>query len=275
MHDNTNDTAVPSEEAIAAIMAELATGRGTSVFDLAEIARVPLERLVRGTLVRYGRRRAAADPDEIDFLVMTAAMVIFDRASGWMPGGSPPWVWARHAIRSAVAAHIGHATSGDDPCDLAGGGATRSPAGSDPMGDRTLADLVDVDERFRLLVEALDLVASPRDRRVVLDFIDQKSAGDPSPSHTVAELVGLSPANVRKIHSRVRGRVLLLVQDDERFEPLARGEWLVVRPRQEPCSGGDDGRVVDGRVLDGAVGVVNAESVARVAAAPETGGLAA
>lgn len=237
-----NPGSIPGSEPIDALMADLAAGRGHRLFDLVEVAQHPLERLVRGTLARFGRRDLAADQGEVDFLVMTAALIIMDRSGGWRPGGSPPWVWARRAIRSSIAAHVGHATTGSDPAELGpddGGEAWRAqlrPPVHRCDDSDSLRDVVERDVRYRLLVDALALVAGPRDRAVVLEFIDQKSAGDPSPSHTVAELFGLSPVNVRKIHSRVRGRLLALIDNDDRFAPLARGIWLV-----GPNAGGDQG----------------------------------
>jgi hypothetical protein len=55
--------------------------------------------------------------------------------------------------------------------------------------------------------ERLDAVASPPDRQVFAEYLLQQSHGDPSPSHTVAAILGLTPANVRQIVCRVRGRV--------------------------------------------------------------------
>lgn len=54
----------------------------------------------------------------------------------------------------------------------------------------------------------------------------QKALGDPSPSHTVAELVGLEAANIRQIDTRMRKKVERLIGDDERFESLKELAWL-------------------------------------------------
>jgi hypothetical protein len=68
-------------------------------------------------------------------------------------------------------------------------------------------------------------VGSERDATVHLEYRVQKALGDPSPSHTVADMVGLQAANNRQIDNRMRKKVAELVQLDDRFGPLKELAW--------------------------------------------------
>ena len=70
------------------------------------------------------------------------------------------------------------------------------------------------------------LTATTRDQLVVRQFLLQKAYGDPSPSHTVADDLGLSPDNVRQIVSRVGRRLRELLADDDRYRLLGESGWL-------------------------------------------------
>ena len=83
-----------------------------------------------------------------------------------------------------------------------------------------------LDDRLALLVEAIDSVASERDRQVVRQYLLQQAYGDPSPSHTVADDFDLTPENVRQIVSRVRRRLRQLPDDDDRYRLLGEVAWL-------------------------------------------------
>jgi hypothetical protein len=83
-----------------------------------------------------------------------------------------------------------------------------------------LDDLADSHKLVALLREALHLIASPRDRVVLLEVGIQEVLGDPSPSTTVASLMDMSPEAVRKARSRVRSRLRTLAEQDDRFAEL-------------------------------------------------------
>jgi hypothetical protein len=70
------------------------------------------------------------------------------------------------------------------------------------------------------LAEALDTATSERDAEVVLLYLQQQASHDPSPSHTVAMLVGRRPDAVRQAFHRSRERLRRLALTDDRFRPL-------------------------------------------------------
>ena len=188
------------------LMGWMAAGDGAATFAFIDEFGGELARVVRSILRTYGRTDLLRSPEEVDFLVQSAALVIFDRASAWKPGGAPPWVWARLAIRAAVVRDIGHATVDLD--DERGVEATREQEeGPAPAAvDVDLDDLAARHEGFRRFRHAVACVANERDRHVVEQFLVQQSSHDPSPSHTVAAETGLSSDNVRQIVSRTRRR---------------------------------------------------------------------
>jgi hypothetical protein len=70
------------------------------------------------------------------------------------------------------------------------------------------------------LAEALDTATSARDAEVVLLYLQQQASRDPSPSHTVAMLVGRRPDAVRQAFHRSRRRLRHLALTEPRFRPL-------------------------------------------------------
>jgi hypothetical protein len=198
------------------IMAALAAGDRAFVVTLIERFGERLAGAVRAIVRDMGRDDILRDPGEIDGLVIDAAFVIADAAGGWRLDGALPWVWAQRAIRSSVAATVGHRTVGhDEDLDAEVNDAPRGVAHPGADDFAAVAHLPEV----RLMLDALDTVASERDRAVFLEFRRQKRDGDPSPSHTVAELTGLSSANVRQIVLRV-GRRLDQLLVDPHYQPL-------------------------------------------------------
>jgi hypothetical protein len=192
------------------VMARLAAGDLAFVFALANGWRGPIERLVRTLLRAMGRADLAGNRDEVDGLVIDACFVIADRAGGWRPGGAPPWRWARLAIRAEIARSIGHRCielddRGEDECRAA------------PIGPVDIVDydeLVERDPRFASFDDVLRDCTSDRDRRIVVEYLQQQSAGDPSPSHTVGQLFDLAPATVRQVFSRAMRKVRKVLGDE-------------------------------------------------------------
>jgi len=207
--------------------------------------------VVRDIVRSMGRTDILRDGDEIDGLVIDACEVLFKRAGGWRPGGALPWNWARQAIRSGVAAGVGHrqvefsdasrvgsaATCGSgvegeasgpraDAADLTGYTvldlvlASVTPVGND------LAAIVSADPRARLLDQAIRSVGHERSQLVCWQYGIQKSMGDPSPSITVGRMFGLNPGNVRQIYRRHKARVEALIEVDERFVSLREIGWF-------------------------------------------------
>jgi DNA-directed RNA polymerase specialized sigma24 family protein len=209
------------------IMGGLAAGDGAMVTTLAEEFDAPLRRVVTSIVFGFGRREVLVGEHGADDLVLTAALAIFDRARGWDPQGAPPWFWAERAIRSAVAAHVGHATVPFDP-ELVDRPELPFPdrAGLDGDARSVLDRLARVDDRALLWWNAVSAVATDRNRRVYFEYEIQKALGDRSPSPTVATEMGMSPDNVRQTASRVRRRLLRLIASDDRYASLRGLEWF-------------------------------------------------
>jgi hypothetical protein len=53
-----------------------------------------------------------------------------------------------------------------------------------------------------------------RDRRIVVEYLQQQAAGDPSPSHTVGRMFELAPATVRQVCSRALRKVRAVLGGD-------------------------------------------------------------
>lgn len=227
---------------VARLMAQMAAGDPAAVFALVASFGGRLAGVVRRQLFAFGRRDVAADPHEVDYLVQSAALVLFDRAASWSPDGALPWTWAERAIRAEVVAYLGHPSVELEPDRLdAARGAAGSGAPADRPADGAVGtraadrpgsaavefdDLVARIPTVALLDQAIGAVASERDRRVHLEYRIQKRSGDASPAHTVASEFGLSPENVRQIDSRVRRRLRALVATDPRFADLRDLRWL-------------------------------------------------
>ena len=195
-------------------MARLAAGDLAFVFVLATAWRRPIERLVRTLLRETGRADLARTRDEVDGLVIDACFVIADRAGGWRPGGAAPWLWARLAIRADVARSIGHrCVELDDRGHDHDEGRRHERDHERDEGPSAPVEAVDYDElvardpRFASFDDVLRECTSDRDRRIVVEYLQQQSAGDPSPSHTVGQMFGLTPATVRQVCSRALRKV--------------------------------------------------------------------
>ena len=189
------------------VMARLADGDVAYLVTLENGWRGPIARLVRALLREMGRSDLARDRDEVTGLVFDARFVIADRAGGWRPGGAPPWVWARFAIRAEIARSIGHrcVELDDDHHDEC------APASLDMAG---YDELVARDPRFASFDEVLRECASERDRRIVIEYLQQQAGGDPSPAHTVGRMFGLEPAAVRQAFSRAMRKIRKLLGDE-------------------------------------------------------------
>lgn len=207
----THPSPAPAEatdERLATYLAAMAAGDAAYLFAFCDAYGDRLAGTVRSLLREFGRHDLTRDPDTVAELVLDAAFVIYDRASGWRPGRAAPWTWARSAIRAQIAAAIGHrcveldAEHHDHP--------EPAPARSGDVWARAVA----ADPAMARLDHALRHTASDRDQAVVIEYCIQQSLGDPSPAHTVAAHLGLSAVNVRQIVSRTRRRLRRLLADD-------------------------------------------------------------
>ena len=189
------------------VMARLAAGDQAYTFTLASRWYAPIARLVRSQLTEMGRADLARQRDEVDGLVIDACFVIADRAGGWRPGGASPWGWAKRAIRASIARSIGHRC-----VELDDGSHDRGEP--PPVDLAEYHEVVANDERFASFDEVLRACANERDQHIVIEYLQQQAAGDPSPSHTVAALFGLTPATVRQVNSRTMRKIRALLGSD-------------------------------------------------------------
>lgn len=220
-------------EQVADLMRRIVGGDDAAFFTLIQEHGHRVRFVVRRVLEDMGRRDILRDEDEMTGLVNWACLVIRDRAAGWSPdGGAMPWTWASMAIRAMVYDAVGHRVTDldDGSFDEGEDAGGRPPAPGESTGeDRAVEDFVRLACRHpfvRLLLDTLREVASERDYEVVLEYVVQRSNGDPSPSHTVAREFRLSPDNVRQIFSRTRRKLLAAIDDDPSLVPLLEIWWL-------------------------------------------------
>jgi hypothetical protein len=176
--------------------------------------------VIRRHLRSMGRLDVLTDAGRVEGLVIDVALWFFDHGAGYDPAASLPWVWADKPIRSLVAAEVGHRAVELEP---ALEGQVSVPAGS---AVAELGALADREPSVALLIEAAQTVGSERDALVHLEYRVQKALGDPSPSHTVADMVDLHAANIRQIDTRMRKKVARLISADDRFRSLEELAWL-------------------------------------------------
>ena len=206
-------------ERLEYLMGQLATGDSRAAFVLAAEFSGPIGAAVRTHLGELGIHDV--DRDELDPLVIDVCIMLAGVAGAWRAdGGAAPWQWAFHRVRQVVSRFVGqHADTLDEAL-------LDRPAPPEAEGDEP--DLMDVLDGLArewplvdLVREGLELVASVRDRAILLEVALQAEMGDPSPSITVAAMREMTPAAVRKVVSRTRRRLHGLASDDERFAPLA------------------------------------------------------
>ncbi len=189
---------------IAPLMKQMADGNSEALFELLEHFHDDLERVVGGILVSIQRRDLARSSDEVRSMAVSAAFVVFARATGWKPDGALPWVWAYRSIREEIVRQVGHPSVELDPARV------ETPHPPAPKADDRAIDLRDLAQRHDEVagwLDAVEAAASRRDREVHLEYQVQKHLGDPSPANTVGSMFELTPANVRQIDRRVRTRL--------------------------------------------------------------------
>ena len=213
-------TAQPTD--LTTTMAGVVAREPWAIAALFEVATTPVRGMV---LARFQDAGFWVPRERLDDIVRDLVLELVDLAPGWRPdGGAKPWGWARGRLISLAFAQLGILADDFDkhPALLADKSdpgeaidADSSALPSEILG-RFAADRSDA----ALLVEALELEISERDRLVWLDALSEKAAGNRSPAVTVAQTHDISPALVRKICQRVRQRLHDLGTDDDRFSPL-------------------------------------------------------
>jgi len=209
-------------------MAAMAAGDRAALFPFIDEFGNRLAGMVRAVLRSLHRIDVARSEHDFVYLLQSAALVIFDRSKAWDPTGALPWTWAERAIRAEVVNWLGHPSLELIDNDL----GLQNDAGCAVQADVDFDRLAIEHPLVRLLVEAVRTVASPRDVEVHFQFQAQKSMGDPSPAHTVADMCDLSPANVRQINARVRRRLSELAASNPTFTALSTVAWVEVCRRR-------------------------------------------
>lgn len=220
-------------ERLREVMAALAAGDRAATFDLYAEFGGPIRSWVRRSLRRLGVDVIGAE--ELDGLVIDACLELQGCAGSWDPeGGALPWVWAEKRLLGVASRWVGqHADCIDDREDVVGRMVSSSVGGGGGGGRSTEPGVIDLLERLDdptcvLLREALEAVASVRDREIVLEVGLQRSLGDGSPAVTIGPAVGLRPDAVRQVLRRVRRRLHELAEAEPRFAGLTDLALLAV-----------------------------------------------
>lgn len=223
------------EARISRLMAEIAAGRRSAIWELHRAAGIQVRARVRGELQRLGVRY---DADDLDALVIDAVLAIADVAGAWRPGGAPPWSWAHHRVVGVVHRWVGTFADsleglGDGDTDgalswcahrqaarsdaIAGGAFAVDPAEAVAETRAVLGRLAMTTPLAADLDAALSALVSPRAAAVWLAAVDESEAGNRHPAVTVGARFGMRPDAVRKTVQRVRHRLARAADGDERF----------------------------------------------------------
>jgi hypothetical protein len=204
---------------IEALMARMAGGDKSALFELYSDFGGPIGRMLRSEFRRLGVERV--DPAEIDGLILDACIDLSGRAGSWDPTrGVTPWTWARFRLRALVVTHIGQfgdALPEEGPAEVPASAGAEVDAG--PL--TTLRRLAGSRPELRLLQEGLDLVSAPPQQAILLEVKVQAALGDPSPAVTVGQMTGVRPDTVRQTVKRILDRLRHLATADPRFASLA------------------------------------------------------
>lgn len=203
------------------LMAAMADGDPSATFDLSREFSGPLAAVVRVELRRRNIHRI--DDDELGGLVLDVCLVLAEVAGAWDPSGAMPWHWARHRVRAVVDGWLGQFADRWEPERHAEHVAADPPrpwAGGEPSMLEVLGGLAGQHPAIALLAEALAEIGSPRDQELLLGYVVQQQAGDPSPSVTLGVLTGRSPDAVRQAVARIRRRLRELVATNPRYAVL-------------------------------------------------------
>lgn len=218
-------------ERLVQLMAQMAGGDKAAIFTLAAEFGAQVGATVRRQLAHVGVQQI--DLDELHGLVVDACMELYDCAQAWDPaGGALPWVWAERRVARLVSSYVGqHHDELDEPRLAEASGVVLAergeavPGHDEPEPLDLLAALADgargPHPLCRLVQEALELVSTDRDRRLLLEVAVQASLGDRSPSATAAALHGMRADAVRQVVKRTKDRLRTLAATEARFAPLA------------------------------------------------------
>lgn len=186
----------------AGVMARLAGGERSAVWDLHVLLEVPVRHILRAEARRIDTR--IGDEDIFD-LTIDAAIEVAKLARSWKADGALPWVWARKRITRLVHDHVGQFTRGLDDEHLEIEAPPVLPAVSEPRD--VLQSVAQRHPAARRLDEQLSESVSERDADIWLGVQLERGAGNRSPAVTIAAECGLRPDAVRKVCQRVTERL--------------------------------------------------------------------
>lgn len=191
-----------------------------------------LKAAVRAAAAEVGRR---LPNDEVEAVATDFCIWLVAHAAAWRAGGALPWRWAWSHLKAEV-----RRNSGFWPLALADPHEEEATEQLEAIIDDqslldTVARLAADEPRVAALLSVLEAVSTPpHDVALLFDLAEQHSAGDPSPSRTVAPRYGLSPEAARKRAQRVRDRAHEFIADHPEYGHLAELPVLakVKRPRK-------------------------------------------
>ena len=201
------------------LMAAMAAGDRKAIFQLRFVFDAELRGAVRQAAAEVGRRLPS---DEVEAVATDFCTWLAEHAGAWRPDGALPWRWAWAHLTTEV-----RRNSGFWPLALADPHEEEAAeevvgAVDDPCLLETVARIAADEPRVAALLSVLDAVSTaPHDVALLLDLAEQRSADDPSPSHTVAPRYGLSPDAARKRAQRVRDRAHDFIAAHPEYSDLA------------------------------------------------------
>ena len=200
------------------LMAAMAAGDPTAAFRLRMMFEPELKAAVRRAAVEVGR---ALPSDEVEAVATDFCTWLISHAGAWRPDGALPWRWAWAHLTTEVRRNQGYwPLAAADPCEEAGAEEVVAAVDGDLL--ETVARLAAGEPRVAALLSVLQATGTPSDDIALLfDLAEQRHAGDPSPSHTVAPRYGLSPDAARKRAQRTRDRVRDFIVDHPEHAALA------------------------------------------------------
>jgi hypothetical protein len=187
---------------IAAVMARIAGGEGSAVWELHDLAEPALARVLRAEARRIDVR--IGDDDLFD-LTLDAAVDLGQLARAWDPDGALPWVWARRRITALVHQHVGTFARPLDDTHLEL--EVRPPVHPVENPRNVLRSLARRHPSAHRLERRLSATVSDRDADIWLGVQLEKAAGNRSPAVTVGVDHDLRPDAVRKVVQRVSERL--------------------------------------------------------------------
>ena len=206
-------------EQLTKLMAWVANGDRAAAFMLRVEFDHELKAAVRAAAAEVGRRLPS---DEVEAVATDFSIWLADHAKAWRPGAALPWRWARSHLKAEVRRNTGFwPLAVAEPRDDHGATEVVAVIDDEHLLD-TVARLAAHEPRVAALLSVLEAVSTPpRDVALLLDLAEQRSAGDPSPSHTVAPRYGLSPDAARKRAQRVRDRAHEFIAEHPEYSHVA------------------------------------------------------